>query len=114
MRRSEKAEYWRGKIRDQESSGLRVTAFCRKHGLSAGTFAWWKHQLRNKEAEGAAHRATAESASGGFMELLTGGGAVGQSGVELLIGGRLIVRLARGFDCGTLKTLLSAVADERG
>ena len=102
-KKGERAAYWRGKVEEQASSGLPIAAFCRKKGLTAGTFSWWKYHLRGRRPG---------RASEGFVELVARGPEIGYSGVEVRIGERLCIRLARGFDPETLKTALAALADE--
>ena len=42
---TERAWYWRRYLDRWERSGLSQAAFCRRHGLKAVTFAWWKRKL---------------------------------------------------------------------
>jgi hypothetical protein len=37
--------YWRSLIAEYERSGLKQGEFCRRRGVVAGTFAFWKHTL---------------------------------------------------------------------
>jgi hypothetical protein len=41
---------WRGFIREQAGSGLPVAAWCRRHGLVAATFHWWRGELARRDA----------------------------------------------------------------
>jgi hypothetical protein len=43
---SERAEYWRRLLEAWEQSGLSQAEFCRRRGVTVGTFSWWKHRLR--------------------------------------------------------------------
>jgi len=42
---SERAVYWRRLLADWERSGLSQAEFCRRRGVKAVTFAWWKSRL---------------------------------------------------------------------
>lgn len=42
---TDRAKYWRRMVTAWESSGLTQAEFCRRRGLKAVTFAWWKRQL---------------------------------------------------------------------
>jgi hypothetical protein len=40
--------YWRSLIAEYERSGLKQGEFCRRRGVVAGTFAFWKHTLAHE------------------------------------------------------------------
>jgi len=42
---TDRAKYWQRMLRAWEGSGLTQAEFCRRRGLKAVTFAWWKRQL---------------------------------------------------------------------
>jgi len=42
---TERGRYWRRWLEKWERSGLTQAEFCRRHGLKAGNFAWWKRKL---------------------------------------------------------------------
>jgi hypothetical protein len=42
---TERGRYWRRWLGKWEQSGLTQAEFCRRHGLKAGNFAWWKRKL---------------------------------------------------------------------
>ena len=44
----ERAEYWRGVIREQEGSGLSIAAFCRQRGVGQASFYNWRAKLRQQ------------------------------------------------------------------
>ena len=43
--RTERGRYWRRWLGKWRRSGLTQAEFCRRHGLKAGNFAWWKRKL---------------------------------------------------------------------
>jgi len=93
-----KAEEWRERIADQESSSLSVKEFCNKRGLAECSFYSWRKRLRNTEpvrfalVERAAQR---EPASGAHVEIV------------LASGERLCI--SSGVDGATLRTVLQAL-----
>ena len=42
---TERTRYWQRHLDRWERSGLSQAAFCRRHGLKAVTFGWWKRRL---------------------------------------------------------------------
>lgn len=59
---------WRERLTDQARSGLGVTAFCAKEGLSTKTFYGWRARLRDGEGrQGAAVRGERDPAP--FIDL---------------------------------------------
>ena len=51
----ERRAYWQGVMRQQESSGLSISAFCREHTVAAGSFFYWRRKLTMEQSqEGAA------------------------------------------------------------
>ncbi len=42
---TDRAKYWARMVTAWEASGLTQAEFCRRRGLKAVTFAWWKRQL---------------------------------------------------------------------
>jgi hypothetical protein len=48
-KKAAKREYWRGRIAEQERSGLSVQQFCKEQGLTEQAFYFWRKRLRNQE-----------------------------------------------------------------
>jgi hypothetical protein len=48
-RNLEREAYWRGVIREQESSGLSASAFCREKDVSVGSFFTWRRKLADRD-----------------------------------------------------------------
>jgi hypothetical protein len=53
---TERAKYWQRMLTAWEGSGLTQAEFCRRRGLKAVTFAWWKRQLRGPGDRGGRSR----------------------------------------------------------
>lgn len=46
---SERGEYWRGVITEQEASGKAIRDFCRERNLTEHSFYWWRHHLSREK-----------------------------------------------------------------
>lgn len=97
-------EYWRRQLEAQRRSGLSRRRYCERRGLRAGTFSWWAAKLR--EEEGSKETALVE-VSGRAQP--RDGQAAAAPPIELVIGGRYLLRLWRGTDSEQLRELLSAL-----
>ncbi|MDY7110163.1 MAG: hypothetical protein SYC29_16150 [Planctomycetota bacterium] len=53
-----KEAHWRRMVAQQAASGLSAVAWCRRRGINKGTFGWWRRELRRRDAESTARRAT--------------------------------------------------------
>ncbi len=47
----EREQYWRGVFRDQKSSGLPISTFCRDRKVSEGSFFNWRRKLSERPVE---------------------------------------------------------------
>ena len=56
---SERETFWQGVIREQESSGVAISAFCRKRGVSQASFFSWRRKLADRD-RGVAHESAVE------------------------------------------------------
>lgn len=50
---TDRAKHWQRMLTAWEGSGLTQAEFCRRRGLKAVTFAWWKRHLRGPGDRGA-------------------------------------------------------------
>ena len=51
-RNTEREAFWRLALSEQRASGLSVRAFCRREGLSQGSWKAWRRTLAEQEAGG--------------------------------------------------------------
>jgi len=91
-----------------ERSGLTLTEFARRAGMSPGTLGWWRHALRAGERT---------PGHGRFLELpmpsaLTE--APPPAPFEVVFGDGTVVRVPAAFDAAALDRLLALVVDRRG
>jgi hypothetical protein len=123
---TDRAKYWRRKLAAWESSGLTQAEFCRRRGLKAVTFAWWKRRLvgttgRGGRGRGARRRASAGRSKPAFVEVAlpgadaTGGsmasvpGAAMEAGYEVALPCGTSIRLPANFDVHRASQLIHAV-----
>lgn len=123
---SDRARYWAGVLTAWERSGLSQAEYCRRQGLKAITFSWWKRQLRGPSAPS---RRRACAGAGGsalrkhsdFVEVVcppssrTAGSAsisglpAGSCGYEIVLASGRIIRLPQAFDGDAVARLIAAV-----
>ena len=110
---TERARYWRRQLDRWERSGLSQAAYCRRHGLKAVTFSWWKRKLaaeviHPREPRAKARRTSANLPRAEFVEVEVSGAAAMGSYEVLLSHGRAI-RLPADFDPQKVAQLITAV-----
>ena len=50
----EREEYWQDVMGQQQSSGLTVSAFCREHDVTEGSFFYWRRKLTKRPPQNGA------------------------------------------------------------
>ena len=109
---------WRRLVGRWSASGLSQAEFCRRRGLQAVTFSWWKRRLGVSGGGGSAKR---HKASPVFVEVDPGDGnfratsPVAGAGdpvvqmYEVLLGSGRLIRVPPSFDDVALTRLIAAV-----
>ena len=93
-----RAEFWGKHLAAREVSGVSIAQYCRDHGLSYGSYQWWKRELKRRKIPVV------------FAEVRVPHAANAVDGaIEVLIGGSRIVRIRSGFDEATLARVLAVV-----
>jgi len=100
----EKARTWRALIREASRSGLSIREFCRRRRLKERQFYVWQRRLKEARAEkikghGQATFALVSEEPGELA-----------AGIELVLRSGVRIRIGRGVDEATLRTVL-ATAD---
>jgi hypothetical protein len=125
---TDRAKYWARLLASWQKSGLTQAEFCRRRGVKAVTFAWWKRKLRGAP-ERAHHRrscltTTRRRAEAKFAEvmwpdrMLARGAPVAATsdalsgGYEILFTDGLVIRLPGNFDPEKVSQLIGLVAPE--
>ncbi len=104
--RTDTAGYWRSLIRRQDSSGLTVSAFCERAGVSEPSFYSWRRRLRSEvtftEVKVSREQTLAHAASASRV-----------GGIELRLPDDRCVVVRPGFDRQTLLDLLDVLETAR-
>jgi transposase-like protein len=90
---------WKALIREQQQSGLSVSAFCRDRGFSGQALYYWRKRLSGREPVRFALVA-ADSAT-----------TTGAASIELLLTSGDRLRIAPGTDALTLRTVLNILRE---
>ena len=91
-----------------QGSGLSLTAFARREGLSLTRLAWWRTQLREKTR-------APEPAVRWLPVAIRGSGppsppaSAPASSVEIVVRGGRVIRIGEGFDAGMLARLVQTL-----
>lgn len=98
--RGERRRYWRELLTQQRRSGMSVTAFCRRHDLSAASFYGWRQRLADERRQD-------EPAQVSFVPLPIGQAMpAGAAGFVLELPNGVQVTVPRDFDEAALARLL--------
>jgi len=119
-----RAKYWARLVNSWRKSGLTQAEFCRRRGVKAVTFAWWKGRFRGT-GERADHRKSRSTARGRrreaeFTEVMWPGRVLADGmaatrdaslgGYEIVLGDGLSLRLPGDFDPEKVSQLIALVA----
>ena len=121
---SDRAKYWEGLVATWEQSGLTQAEFCRREGVKAVSFGWWKRKLGGTKKGRTAKPARRRSVSDGngrrasFVEVglcsrvvaAGSGNALPSAGYEIVLPSGPLIRVPVGFDPDQVSRLLRAVA----
>jgi hypothetical protein len=105
----EKARLWRRVIREAARSGLSTREFCRQRKLPESRFYWWQRHL-TAARPGPPPSKPAGTAS---FALVSGEPGTPDASIELVLAGGRRLRIAKGVDEATLRSVLAAL-DEPG
>jgi hypothetical protein len=106
-----KLEQWRKLIAEAARCGTSIREFCRQRRVTEPQFYVWRARLNGKVHGAARRRAMTASKSATFALVSDAPGAL-DAGIELVLADGRRVRIGRGVDEATLRTVLSAVGSE--
>jgi hypothetical protein len=108
----QKENYWRGVIQEAKGSSRSVRAFCQHQGIKESQFYWWQRRLKGTAASPKAEVAKA-GWKASFALVSDQPREVSSIGIELLLAGGRRLRIGRGVDETTLRTVLAVLESER-
>jgi hypothetical protein len=110
----EKERYWAKTIREAARSGKSIREFCGQRKIKESRFYWWQRKLRERREERTLRRGGGRktSSQAGTFALVSDEPGQLDAGIELVLADGRRVRISRGVDEETLRTVLSAVGSE--
>lgn len=102
-----KARYWQQTLGEAARSGMSIREFCRRRRLKESQFYWWQHRLRAARPERAISKPGAREGAASFA--LVSEDAAVDAGIELVLGDGRRLRITKGVDEATLRTVLAAL-----
>jgi len=105
---AEKARYWHRVIREAARSGLSIRGFCRQHRLKESQFYWWQHKLKAGRQERSIRGQGINREAASFA-LVSNEPEGTDAGIELVLGNGRRLRIRKGVDEETLRSVLAAV-----
>jgi hypothetical protein len=111
----EKERYWQKVIGEAARSGKSIRAFCREQKLKESQFYWWQRKLRERREERRRRRRGGQEAPGqreATFALVSEEPGQLDAGIELVLSDGRRVRISKGVDAETLRTVLAAVEGE--
>jgi hypothetical protein len=103
----EKARYWQAIIREAARSGMSIRAFCRLRKLKEAQFYWWQRRLKGKRLPLSAGPRGSGGGPASFA-LVSDEPGMMEAGIELVLASGRKLRIRRGVDEATLRTVLAA------
>jgi len=105
---AKKARHWQDLLGEAARSGISIREFCRRRRLKEGQFYWWQRRLRVNRREGVGTRPGVNGQRASFALVSEEAGAI-DAGVELVLNGGQRLRITKGVDEETLRTVLAAL-----
>jgi len=107
----EKARYWQRTIREAARSGTSIREFCRQHRLKESQFYWWQHKLKVDRQDRPTRELGVNREPARFA-LVSDEPEATDAGIELVLSGGRRLRIRKGVDEETLRSVLAAVEPE--
>lgn len=99
-------QYWTAVISEQAGSGQTVRTFCRARGVGEHSFYMWRQRLREGKDAGKKEKpvrfALVDRSTAGAADAL-------EASLELVLAKGERLRIGRGIDASTLRTVLEAL-----
>jgi len=112
----EKERYWRRVIGEAARSGVSIRQFCRERRLRKSQFYWWQRRLKERQearafGTGSGSKVTKTSGQATFALVSEDGGELGSAGIELVLRGGRRLRISKGVDEETLRTVVGVLEE---
>ena len=112
----EKERYWRRVIGEAARSGISIRRFCQQRKLKESQFYWWQRELKKRQearALGSGMRSKPAGVAGQatFALVSEDGGEVGSAGIELVLRDGRRLRISKGVDEETLRTVVGVLEE---
>jgi len=105
----EKARHWEKTIHEATRSGMSIMEFCRQRGLQKSQFYWWRRRLKARRPQRILGKQNKGQAS---FALVSDKPEAMDAGIELVLEGGRRLRISKGVDETTLRTVLSAMGSD--
>ena len=105
-----KREIWTQHVAQWRLSGLTREQYCVRHDLKAASLSWWTREFQGKPAAHAAPSTLAKNNTQVHMAQVVAPGK--SSGIELRLGD-VQMRIERGVDASTLRTVFELLKEMR-
>jgi hypothetical protein len=105
---TEKQRYWQRTIREAARSGLSIREFCRQRKLSVGQLYWWQRRLKEARHPQTSRKPGAAGGPASFALVSDEPGTL-DAGIELVLDDGRRLRIRRGVDEETLRSVLAAM-----
>jgi transposase-like protein len=107
----EKQRHWAGLIREAACSGTSIREFCRQRRIKESQFYWWQRRLRERREARTLRQCvkTKGPRQAATFALVSEEPGQLDAGIELVLADGRRVRINRGVDEETLRTVLNAM-----
>ena len=111
----EKEQYWVRIVGEAGRNGQTIREYCRDHSVDESQFYWWRRKLQNRETglRSVSEDTDRSREDGVRFALVSPEPGPLDAGIELILSGGRRLRIGRGVDEQTLRTVL-AVVEPRG
>ena len=112
----EKERHWRRVIGEAARSGISIRRFCQQRKLKESQFYWWQRELKKREQArafggGNTSKATKDAGQATFALVSEESGELGSSGIGLVLRDGRRLRIGKGVDEETLRTVVGVLED---
>jgi len=108
----EKERYWAKVVGEAARSGLSIREYCRRHDVKESQFYWWQRKLKDRHQANRSRPHGGRSGSEVSFALVRDGAEDLDAGIELVLGTGRRLRIRKGVDEQTLRTVLAALGTE--